>query len=215
MTTSSPALRRLSATLLLVLCTAAPVAQAAEDSPQTRRAAAERLVQTMDDLTGPKRMMAGMQGMVQAPLQQALAQNPRLQPAQRQRASEVLGAAMTEALTEAMGSVMPAIYGAITQLYVDRFTLTEIEELNAFYSSAVVRKATVLTLDEMPRLMQPMMQSMQLMGPRIQQRMDAATEQLRREGIDLSPPQPAAPATPAPAPAPAGKKPSPKAEKRA
>lgn len=197
----APALRRLSATLLLVLCTATQAVPAANDTPETRRAAADRLVQTMDDLTGPKRMMAGMKGMVQAPLQQALAQNPRLSPVQRQRASEVLGAAMTEALTEAMGSVMPAVYGAMTQLYVDRFTLAEIEELNAFYGSAVVRKATLLTMDEMPRLMQPMMQSMQLLGPQIQQRMDAATEQLKREGIDLAPAQPAQPPQPAPAPA--------------
>ena len=180
-------LRGLAATLLLALCTAA---QAVDDTPQTRRAAADRLVQTMDELTGPKRMMAGMQGMMQAPMQQALAQNPRLTPAQQQRASEVLSKAMTESLTETMGSVMPAVYGAMTQRYVERFTLAEIEQLNAFYGSAVVRKATVMSIEEMPRLMQPMMQSMQQIGPQIKQRMDAAAAELKREGIDLSPPKP-------------------------
>jgi hypothetical protein len=181
-------MRSLAATLLLALCTAA---QAVDDTPQTRRVAADRLVQTMDELTGPKRMMAGMQGMMQAPMQQALAQNPRLTPAQQQRASEVLSKAMTESLTETMGSVMPAVYSAMTQMYVERFTLAEIEQLNAFYASAVVRKATVMSIEEMPRLMQPMMQSMQQIGPQIKQRMDAASEQLKREGIDLSPPKPA------------------------
>lgn len=30
-----------------------------------------------------------------------------------------------------MGCVMPAVYGAMTQAYVERFTLAEIEQLNA------------------------------------------------------------------------------------
>ncbi len=97
---------------------------------------------------------------------------------------------MSDVMSEVMDELIPGVYAAMTQMYVERFTLAEIEQLQAFYASPVVRKATVLSIEELPRLLQPMFQSMQQMQPKIQQRMEAASAHLKTEGIDLSQPQP-------------------------
>jgi len=107
-----------------------------------------------------------------------------------------------------MKAMKPALYAAMTQLYTERFSVGEIEELQRFYASSVVRKATTLTMEEMPRLMQPMMAGMRDWAPKIQERMQAAQATLKAEGIDISPPQqqPQPAQTPAPAAKPAPKK---------
>ena len=109
---------------------------------------------------------------------------------------------------EMMKAMKPALYAAMTQLYTERFSVGEIEELQRFYASPVVRKATTLTMEEMPRLMQPMMAGMRDWAPKIQERMQAAQATLKAEGIDISPPQqqPQPAQTPAPAAKPAPKK---------
>ncbi|MFN7484316.1 MAG: hypothetical protein ACK5T3_16990 [Betaproteobacteria bacterium] len=42
--------------------------------------------------------------------------------------------------------------------------------------------------DDMPRLMAPMMQGMQARAPMIKERLDAASQQLKNEGINLQQP---------------------------
>lgn len=59
--------RILAAALLLAL---AGTAQAQADTPEARRTAAKALVQVMDELTGPERMMGTMRAAVQGPLMQ-------------------------------------------------------------------------------------------------------------------------------------------------
>jgi hypothetical protein len=199
-------IRKLTLTALIALSFCAKAQTA--DTPETRKTAAEKLIQSVDDLMGPERMMQGMRGAMQAPLMEGLRNHPKLSDAQKKRAAQVMGDEMGGVMGEMMKAMKPALYAAMTQLYTERFSVGEIEELQRFYASSVVRKATTLTMEEMPRLMQPMMAGMRDWAPKIQERMQAAQATLKAEGIDISPPQqqPQPAQTPAPAAKPAPKK---------
>jgi hypothetical protein len=81
------------------------------------------------------------------------------------------------------------MYSAMTEVYATRFTLAEIRELQRFYTSETGQKSVTVMQDDLPRMMQPMMQTIQAQMPRLQQRIEAAMQQLRNEGIVLQDPQ--------------------------
>lgn len=174
--------RILAACMLLAL---AGTAQAQADTPEARRAAATALVKVMDELTGPERMMGTLRSTMQAPLMQQIRTNTQLSAAQQDRAAEVLLGVMTQSLTEMMKEVMPAAYQAMTQIYVERFSLAEIEAVRGFYLSPAGRKSATVLAEDMPRLMQPLMLNLQSELPRLQRRVEAAQQQLEQEGIVL------------------------------
>jgi hypothetical protein len=163
-------------------------AAAAEDTPAARRAAAEALVATVNQQMGIDKVMGNMQEMMQGQMLQLVQRNERLTPAQQERAAQVLGREMSAAMTDTMASIMPAVNAATIDLYVERFTLAELAELQRFYKSPLGTKAFAI-MDDLPKLMQPMMQALQDAQPVIAQRIEAAIERLRLEGIDLSPPR--------------------------
>jgi len=175
--------------LALLLCTTCVTAFAQADTPEARHEAATALVKSMDKLMGPERMVGTLRGAMQAPMMQSIRANSRLTPAQQERAGQVMVDTMVDATTELMREVMPAMYGAMTQVYATRFTLAEIRELQRFYASEVGQKSVTVMQDDLPRLMQPLMQSMQAQAPRLQQRIEAAVQKLREEGIELQAPQ--------------------------
>lgn len=177
---------RLAAVVPLLVVSLLAQAQTPADSPSARQAAAEQLIRSIDDLMGPESMARAMRGAMQAPMTQALAGNSRLTEAQKQRVVQVMGDEMTAVTTELMQSVKSGLYSAMTTLYAERFSVAELLELQRFYASPVVRKATLMVAEDMPRLMQPMLASMQQMAPRMKERMDAATARLKAEGIDPS-----------------------------
>jgi hypothetical protein len=164
-------------------------AQAAE-TVQQRRAAAQALVKSMESLMGAERMMQGMRSAMQTPLQQQLKAASHLTFEQRDRALAVLSEAMTSTLGEWTQEMLPSMYAAMTDIYVERFTLAEIEDLRRFYSTTAGQKSMTVMQEDMPRMMEPMMQKLQARAMQIKQRMDAAIERLEREGIRLNPPRP-------------------------
>ncbi len=161
------------------------ISHAQADTPEARRVAAQALVQSMDQLMGPERMMATMRGAMEAPLLQQIRTNTQLSISQQDRAVQVLLGEMTEGLGELMKEIMPGMYRAMAQVYVERFSLAEIEDVRRFYDSSAGRKSVTVLAEDMPRLMQPMMQSLQSQMPRLQRRIEAAQRQLRQEGIVL------------------------------
>jgi hypothetical protein len=110
--------------------------------------------------------------------------------AQRDRAADVMTAALSEGLGEVMARLMPEVNAAMTRIYVERFTLTEIRAVQAFYDSPAGRKSMAVVAQDMPQLMQPLMQGLQAEAPRMQARVEAALQRLADEGISLRPPQP-------------------------
>lgn len=178
-----------AAGLVLAFSLVAAAAQAqAPETPQQRREAAQALVKTMDSLMGPERMMGAMRGAMQAPLEQQLRAASHLTLQQRDRAVAVLSEAMGSTLGEWMKEMMPSMYATMTDIYVERFSLGEIQELQRFYDTPAGRKSVTVMQEDMPRLMAPMMQSMQSRAPQIKERMEAAARQLAQEGINLKPP---------------------------
>lgn len=171
----------------VLLWTAAPAAQPAEDGPEARRAAAASLVETVNQQVGADRMMGNMQQVLQAQMLQLVQRNGRLTPAQQERAAEVLSGEMSTVMSDTMTRIMPGVNAAMVDLYVERFTVAELTELQRFYESPLGLKAFAV-MDDLPRLMQPMMQSLQDMQPVLSRRLEAAVERLRLEGIDLGPP---------------------------
>jgi hypothetical protein len=174
--------------LLYAACAASSAWASGADTPDARRAAATVLVQTMSRVMGPERLLAAMRAGIEAPLAQQVRTDTRLTLAQQNRVIELIGAAMSEVLSEALAQALPQQYAAMTELFVERFTLSEIEAVTQFQSSPVGIKSMTVMQEDLPRLMQPVMQTLQSLQPRILQRLEGARQQLQREGIELRPP---------------------------
>lgn len=181
--------RPLAAAVVMASTLLGSAAQAQPETPQDRRAAAQALVKTMDSLMGTDRMLSSMRGAFQAPLEQQLKAASHLTLQQRDRAALVLGNAMASTLGEWMKEMMPGMMATMADIYVERFTLAEILEIQRFYNTPAGQKSASVMQEDMPRLMAPMMQTLQTRAPLIKQRMDAAAQQLKEEGINLQPPQ--------------------------
>ena len=69
-------------------------------------------------------------------------------------------------------------------------TLAEIQAVQAFYDSPAGRKSMAVVAQDLPQLMQPLMQGLNAEMPRMQARVEAALKRLADEGIALRPPQP-------------------------
>jgi hypothetical protein len=76
----------------------------------------------------------------------------------------------------------------MTRLYVERFTLAEIEAVRSFYESSAGRKSMAVVAQDLPQLMQPMMLAIQAEAPKLQGRVMQALERLAAEGIQVQPP---------------------------
>lgn len=113
---------------------------------------------------------------------QGIRSNPRPTPAHPQRAAEVMVKTVVDA-TELMKELTPGVYAVMTEVYSERFTLGEIQAVPAG------RKSLTLMMDDMPRLTQPKVQSLQSRMPALQQHIQAVVQQLKVEGIDLEPPK--------------------------
>jgi hypothetical protein len=183
-------LRLIVPALLTLSLLIGPSARAQTDTEPARREVARALIKAMDELTGPERSIKATSGAMRQGLQQQMAADHRLSPAQRQRAVDVMSEELTAAVTEMMREVMPTVYAGMEMLYVQRFSLAELQELLRFYTSSLGRKSVNVMLDDMPQLMQPMMNSMQAQAPQLHKRMEAATDRLRAEGIELKPAKP-------------------------
>lgn len=163
--------------------------RAQADTPQARAQVAQELVQAMDSLMGPERMRSTLQASIRAPMEAQLRQASHLTVQQRDRAVTVLSEAMSAETSALLADVMPSLYAAMREIYVERFTLAELRELRQFYDSSAGRKSLTVMQDDMPRLMQPMVQMMQGRAPQLRQRIEAAVRQLQSEGIELQAPK--------------------------
>ncbi len=179
--------RRLALTVTLTLACAAPALAQADDT-EARLAAARQVVALTNEYTGPDKMMAAMKAAMQQPLEQQLRSAAHLTMAQRQRAAEVLTNALSEGMGDVMARLMPEVNAAMTRIYVERFTLAEIEAVRRFYDSPAGRKSMAVVAQDLPQLMQPIMQGMQAEAPKMQARAEAALQRLAAEGITLQPP---------------------------
>ncbi len=185
-------IRRLQALALAAsLCLLGSLpAQAQADDTEQRLAAARKVVALVNEFTGPEKMLGAMKSGMRAPLEQQLRSATHLTMAQRDRAADVMTAALSEGMAELMARVMPEVNAAMTRLYVERFTLDEIRAVQAFYDSPAGRKSMTVVAQDLPQLMQPMIQGLQAEGPRMQARVQAAIQRLADEGISLRPPEP-------------------------
>lgn len=179
---------RLATLTIALLIATGGNALAQADTPQARAQVAQELVQAMDSLMGPERMKATLQSAIRAPMEAQLKQASHLTLQQRDRAVAVLADAMGAETSSLLADVMPSLYAAMREIYVERFTLAELRELRQFYESSAGRKSLTVMQEDMPRLMQPMMQMMQGRTPQLRQRIEAAVRQLQSEGIELQPP---------------------------
>jgi hypothetical protein len=153
--------------LLALALLAGRPAQAQADTPEARRGVAQSLIKAMDELTGPERSIKATNAAMRQGLQQQLAAENRLTPAQQQRAVDAMSEEMTSAVMEMMREVMPTVYTAMENVYVQKFSLAELQDLQRFYTSALGRKSVDVMMEDMPRLMQPMMSSMQAQAPKL------------------------------------------------
>jgi hypothetical protein len=185
-------IRRLQALALAAsLCLLGSLpAQAQADDTEQRLAAAREVVALMNEHTGPEKMLGAMKAGLRAPLEQQLRSATHLTMAQRDRAADVMTAALSEGMGEVMARLMPEVNAAMTRIYVERFTLAEIRAVHAFYESPAGRKSMAVVAQDLPQLMQPLMQGLQAEAPRMQARVEAAVQRLADEGIPLRPPQP-------------------------
>ncbi len=175
----------LAVVTLCGLLAASLPAWAQADSPEARRSVAKALIKAVDELSGPERTMKVVSTSIYQALQQQIGANERLTSAQKERAAQVMSQEATAAVGELVREAVPAMYAAMEDLYVERFSLLELQEVQRFYSSIAGRKSMSVMMDDMPRMMQPMMKTMRDRSPQVQQRLEAAVQRLRAEGIDF------------------------------
>ena len=183
------ALCSLALATTLSLTAALPAAAQADDA-ERRLAAARQVVALMNEHTGPEQMMAMMKASLRAPLEQQLRSATHLTLTQRDRAADVMTGALSEGLGEVLARLMPEVNAAMTRVYVERFTMAEIEAVRKFYDSPAGRKSMTVVAQDLPQMMQPMMQAVQAEMPRLQGSVMKAIESLAAEGIQLQPPSP-------------------------
>lgn len=172
---------------ILALAFAGPAAAQADDT-EARLAAARQVVALTNEYAGPDRVIAAMKAGMQQPLEQRLRSATHLTMAQRERAVEVLTSALSDGLGEMMAKLLPELNAAMTRVYVERFTLAEIEAVRRFYDSPAGRKSMEVMAQDMPQLMQPIMQGLHAEMPKIHARAEAALQRLAAEGIVMQPP---------------------------
>jgi hypothetical protein len=160
--------------------------KAQADTPDARHAAAHEMMRAATALFDPQKMVQSMMGSMTAQITQATRQkNPQLTDVQVQRVAQVMNQAIGESTSDLLNEMIPEMYAQMEQVFADHFTLAEIKQLQGIYTSPVFRKGTEVMMTEMPQLMKPMMARMQQMQPKIEQRVEAAKQQLKAEGIEL------------------------------
>jgi hypothetical protein len=161
-------------------------AQAQADTPQTRRAAAHEMMQMATSLIDVPRITHQMHDAMLAPMAQAMRQqNPQLTPAQLSRAVKVMSAATDEDIDAAMQRSLPKMMAVLEQFYAQNFNISELQELQRYYSSPTVRKAMQLMPDAMPEMMKPVIDDVTQAMPAMQAHVKEALAQLKSEGIEL------------------------------
>ncbi len=112
--------------------------------------------------------------------------NPNLPAEYYAKVADVAAREAAPLLESAMAELFPPMMAILADNYAQKFTLQELADLVKIYEMPVVRRATSIAIESMPKLMEPMMQSFaqraQTMVPRI-------TQALTREGL-LPPPKP-------------------------
>jgi hypothetical protein len=154
-----------------------------DEASEKRRIAKEILTETMgeaDFKKMPQQLAPVLMDQFKAVFQR---QNPPLSAQQVARISEVFGKIIIEDLDSYMTSAMPVLSNTMEAFYVERFSLEELKEVHRFHSSPVGKKQMRVTMEELPRLMAPIMSQAQNIGPRIAPRMQQAIRQLQAEGV--------------------------------
>jgi hypothetical protein len=98
---------------LLLMLTVRPKCQGADRHRASAPRSGQGLIKAMDELTGPERSIKATSGAMRQGLQQQMAADHRLTPAQRQRAVDVMSEELTAAVTEMMREVMPTVYAGM------------------------------------------------------------------------------------------------------
>jgi hypothetical protein len=110
-------------------------------------------------------------------------QTPQISTQQVNRISEVFGKIIIEDLDAYMTSALPLIASTVEAFYVERFSLEELKEVHSFQTSPLGKKQMRVTMEELPRMMAPIMSQAQNIGPRIAPRLQDAIRQLQAEGV--------------------------------
>jgi hypothetical protein len=111
--------------------------------------------------------------------------NSNLTIAQLDRVAQLYGAAVTQGIEAWMKNTLPKIEEAVTDLYIRRFSLQELQQLKDFHSSDVGKKSFSVSLEEIPALMAPLMKDAGAFGGSMGARFAEINMQLEKEGIKL------------------------------
>jgi hypothetical protein len=170
--------------LIVGLAWAWCVAAAAQPAPGAEaKAVAEKLMALQMEVMRPadmaQRMGEQMKSQVVAALRQ---QQPGREEAYYDRAAEIVARESNAASQQMLKEALPALQQDMIDMLTGRFTLDELNEMYRYQSSPTGRKAMAVVAQEMPRLMQPLMQRMMQGAPQLGERIGAA---LKKEGYDL------------------------------
>jgi hypothetical protein len=171
------------AALVLSLSGAAP---AAADTLAERQTAAAALAEQVLQLTQQTdRLMAGMAQTMRSGMEQGIRRNAQLSEAQQSRVIEVMLGEVTLFQSQLLAELRPLMGSFMRDVYAEHFSLAEIRALQAFYTTPAGSKSMTVFLDETPRMMQALLPVMQQRQAHLQERLKAAAERLRSEGINL------------------------------
>ena len=175
--------RYLSVALFLVCINAF----AQDAALKERRELAMKVMQKNQQAVDPKKLMSAMVESIKLGVVSGLKRsNPGLSELYYDKVSEVVSRETGPYLEGLIKDSFPAMTQSIADMYAENFTAQELSELIVIYDNPLLQRGMTITIDRLPKLMTPYMQSIQqsaqAMGPRINQA-------LTKEGL-LPPPKP-------------------------
>lgn len=175
--------------IVALLCFSAAAVQAQDaDATQKRKLIAEIFAVQMDGFS-EKKLIEQLAPILRRQFETSLASSTtHLIAQQRTRVTDVFVKVMREDLTGYLDTAMPNMITAIESMYLKRFSKVELFELHRFITSDLGKKQAKVTLEDLPQLMEPIMQASAQMGQRMGPKLAAEFLKLESEGIRLKQP---------------------------
>ena len=158
------------------------------DAAQKRKLIAEIFAVQMDGFS-EKKLLEQLEPLLRKQFETAIAPSTaNLTSQQRSRVTDVFVKLMREELDGYLRTAMPNMIAGFENMYLTKLSSNELVELHKFLTSDLGKKQAKMTLEELPRLMEPVMQASAQMGQRIGPKMAAEFLKLESEGIRLKQP---------------------------
>lgn len=171
--------------IVSLLCVHASVFSQTDASSESRQLARE-IVMSQDAMASLPNFFRRIETTTRQQLIDSVKRDyPNLTAAQADRVTQLYGDAAAQAMEAWMKDSLPKILDASIDLYAQRFSLQELQQLKNFHTSELGKKSIAVTIEEIPKLMEPLMKDASVFGATMGKRFAEINMQLEKEGFNL------------------------------